>query len=136
MFASIVAVPVTAPKKNTGEPSVEAVLPLTSIPPVTPENAVKLEPPLSPDAVFPLTVMPEDALPVQLRLTSAPPLFVATWGRRDWQPAPATRYVPGVTHDLALVPVRDRIDLERTCFADNVGLKGELYWADSITDAP
>jgi hypothetical protein len=62
------------------------------------------------------------------------PLFVAAWGRRHGEAtSPMT---VGALHDLTLVPARDRVELERTCFSDTVGLTGDLYWADEVRVVP
>src|SRR3981081_555687 len=68
------------PKKKTSEPDDDVPLtafPPTTMPPVTPLNAVKLVPPVRRESRLPATTPFVELLPVQLKLASAPPLFDA-----------------------------------------------------------
>jgi hypothetical protein len=66
------------------------------------------------------------------------PFFVATWGRKDWKPAASAEWSLGAVQRLSLIPARAKpdLDLERTCFAENVDMTEAPWWAESVVAEP
>ena len=53
--------------------------------------------------------------------------FVAHWGWQNWEQTEAAALRPGERQTLSLVPLRNDLNLENTCWIDSVGLN-ELPW--------
>ncbi|MFQ5478567.1 MAG: hypothetical protein ACE5E4_08125 [Candidatus Binatia bacterium] len=70
---------------------------------------------------------------LQPRAKTEEPLYVAVWGQRGWEPVAANRdFAVEDVHELSLVPLRERYDIEKTCWADDVGVDRSPWWAESL----
>ncbi len=56
------------------------------------------------------------------------PVDVVQWGVRDWRPTAAAGDRLQAVHRLVLGPLPPEIDLERTCWLDDVGLESRPWW--------
>ena len=60
------------------------------------------------------------------------PIDVVQWGVRNWIPTTAAGYRVNALHRLVIRRLPPEIDLERTCWIDDVGLESRPWWVVEI----
>lgn len=54
------------------------------------------------------------------------------WGVRDGTPTAAASFRPNRLHRLLLAPMPEEVDLEQTCWLDDVGLRSRPWWVVEV----